>query len=172
MAAAQRILLHCQWNDLCPWDSSITKSGLTASSSCIHCSVILPRPTTDGNFLSPFFQASIDEYNCTIPHAKFFTDIGDLDAAAELYFPRRNIMRSQQKYQIRTSGSGDFRGSNQKLLLLDSIMRWSRKRIHSIHSMKVAEGAGLICIAYEWVLGTIGISDYGAGTHEMAFQKA
>lgn len=85
-------------------------------------------------------------------------------------FPERINMDSQQKYQIRNS---HWRLQWLELQALVAGLDYEvEQKMYPQYFIKMAEGAGLICVAHERVYGTVGLSDDGARTHVMAFRKA
>ncbi|KAL9044641.1 MAG: hypothetical protein Q9214_002233 [Letrouitia sp. 1 TL-2023] len=132
-----------------------------------------PWPTADKDVRTPLEREFVDDYNCTVPHAKFYADNGDVDAAETLC--RGLLSRTEQRgftTKVSDPQLAFWRLQWMELqCLISGIDYDSEQKTYPQHFKKMAEGAGLICVAHERVYGTIGLSDDGAGTHVMAFQK-
>ena len=133
-----------------------------------------PWPTADNDVRTPSEKEFVDDYNCTVPHAKFYADTGDVDAAENLC---RGLLSRTEQHGFKTKVSDPllafWRLQWLELQALVAGLDYEvEQKTYPQHFMKMAEGAGLICVAHEWVYGTVGLSDDSAGTHVMAFQKA
>lgn len=118
-------------------------------------------------------RAFVEDFNRTVPHAKFYADCGDVEAAEALC---RGLLARTDKYGFTTKISDPnlafWRLQWLELQALVAGLDYDvEQKTHPQHFIKMAEGAGLICIAHERVHGTHGLGDLDAGTHVMAFQK-
>ena len=133
-----------------------------------------PWPTEDNDLRTPLEREFVDDYNRTVPHAKFYADNGDVDTAEHLC---RGLLSSTEQHGFSTKVS-DPRLAFWRLQWLElqalvaGLDYEVEQKTYPQHFKKMAEGAGLICVVHERVHGTVGLSDDGAGTHVMAFQKA
>lgn len=118
-------------------------------------------------------RAFVDDFNRDIPHAKFYADNNQLEAAEKLC---RSLLARTDLHGF-TSKVSDPRLAFWRLQWLElqalvaGLDYEVEQKTHPRHLIKMAEGAGLICVAHERVYGTTGLSDDDAGTHVMAFQK-
>ncbi|KAL8917582.1 MAG: hypothetical protein Q9208_007865 [Pyrenodesmia sp. 3 TL-2023] len=116
----------------------------------------------------------VDDYNRTVPDAKFHADNGDLDAAEILC--RKLLSRTEQRRFTTKVSHPDLSFWRLQWLELQALVAGLdyevEQKTYPQHFKKMAEGAGLVCVAHERVYGTFGLSNDGAGTHVMAFQKA
>ena len=124
------------------------------------------RTTAERNF--------VDDYNRTVPLAKFYADNGDVDSAEILC---RGLLSRTDQHGFTTKVSDPqlafWRLQWLELQALVAGLDYEvEQKTYPQHFIKMAEGAGLKCVAHERVHGTVGLTDDGAGTHVMAFQKA
>ncbi|KAL9000468.1 MAG: hypothetical protein Q9169_000985 [Polycauliona sp. 2 TL-2023] len=115
----------------------------------------------------------VDDYNRTVPDAKFFADNGDVNAAESLC--RELLSRTEQRGFTTKVSDPHLSFWRLQWLELQALVAGLdyevEQKTYPQHLKKMAEGAGLVCVAHERVYGTFGLSDDGAGTHVMAFQK-
>ncbi|RYP67532.1 hypothetical protein DL771_007182 [Monosporascus sp. 5C6A] len=141
---------------------------------CFPWSMVADSYSDDVDIRTNAERAFVDDYNRTVPHAKFYADNGDVDAAEALC---RGLLARTEQYGFTTKVSDPklafWRLQWLELQALVAGLDYEvEQKTYPQHFIKMAEGAGLICVAHERVYGTVGLSDDGAGTHVMAFQKA
>ncbi|KAJ5957953.1 Beauvericin nonribosomal cyclodepsipeptide synthetase BEA1 [Penicillium viridicatum] len=133
-----------------------------------------PWPETENDVRTPSEREFVNDYNRTIPHAKFYADNGDVHDAEVLC---RALLSRTEQHGFTTKVSDPqlafWRLQWLELQALVAGLDYEvEQKTYPQYFKKMAEGAGLICVAHERVYGTTGLSDEGAGTHVMAFQKA
>lgn len=127
----------------------------------------------DNDVRTPSEREFVDDYNRTVPHAKFYADNGDVDTAETLC--RELLSRTEQRGFTTKVSDPQLAFWRLQWLELQALV-WGldyvlEQKTYPRHLMKMAEGAGLVCVAHERVHGTVGLLDDDAGTHVMAFQK-
>lgn len=128
----------------------------------------------DHDVRTPSERDFVDDFNRTVPHAKFHAEHGDVDAAEVLC---RDLLARTERHAFTTKVSDPhlafWRLQWLELQALVAGLDYEvEQKTYPQHFKKMAEGAGLVCVAHERVYGTVGRSDDGAGTHVMTFQKA
>lgn len=116
----------------------------------------------------------VDDFNNTVPLAKFLADTGRVDAAESLC---RELLSRAERHGFTTKVSDPhlafWRLQWLELQALVAGLDYEvEQKTYPRHFIKMAEGAGLKCVAHQRVYGTVGLTDDCAGTHVMAFQKA
>lgn len=118
-------------------------------------------------------RAFVNDFNRVVPQAKFYADNNRSEIAESLC---RGLLARADLYGF-TSKVSDPRLAFWRLQWLElqalvaGLDYEVEQKTYPQHLIKMAEGAGLICVAHERVYGTAGLSDDDAGTHVMAFQK-
>lgn len=95
----------------------------------------------------------VDDYNRTIPHAKFYADDGDVDTAESLC--RGLLSRTEQHgftKKVSDPQLAFWALQRLKMQALVAGLDYGRaQKTYPQHLVKMAEGAGLICFAHEQV---------------------
>ncbi|KAG2419289.1 hypothetical protein HFD88_004084 [Aspergillus terreus] len=133
-----------------------------------------PWPAMDVDPRTPSEREFVDDFNNTVPHAKFYADTGMVDEAESLC---RELLSRAERHGFTTKVSHPhlsfWRLQWLELQALVAGLDYEvEQKTHPRHLIKMAEGAGLKCVAHKRVYGTVGLTDDCAGTHVMAFQKA
>ncbi|KAI2787072.1 Beauvericin nonribosomal cyclodepsipeptide synthetase BEA1 [Penicillium oxalicum] len=133
-----------------------------------------PWSGAEREMLTPSERDFVDDYNHTIPHAKFHADIGGVDDAEALC--RELLSRTEQRGFTTKVSDPKLAFWRLQWLELQALIAGLdyevEQKTYPQHFKQMAEGAGLVCVAHERVYGTTGLSDEDAGTHVMVFQKA
>ncbi|RDW93827.1 class I SAM-dependent methyltransferase [Aspergillus mulundensis] len=123
---------------------------------------------------TPDERAFVDDYNRSVPLAKFYADNEDVKAAEAIC---RALLTRSEQFGFTTKVS-DLRLSFWRLQWLElqalvaGLDYEVEQKTSPRHFIKMAEGAGFTLIRHERVYGTDGPSEFGGGTHVMAFQKS
>ena len=133
-----------------------------------------PWPTPDNDVRTPLEREFVDDYNRTVPLAKYHADNGDVDNAEAIC--RELLTRTDQRGFTNKVSDPQLAFWRLQWLELKALV-WGldyelEQKTCPQYLKKMAEGAGLTFVAHERVHGTVGLSDNDAGTHVMAFQKA
>ncbi|KAL2857259.1 S-adenosyl-L-methionine-dependent methyltransferase [Aspergillus pseudoustus] len=132
-----------------------------------------PWPAADMDLWTHSEREFVNDFNSTIPQAKFFADSGNVSEAEILC--RELLSRTEGRgftSQVSDPYLAFWRLQWLELQALVAGLDYDvEQKTHPRHFIKMAESAGLKCVAHKRVYGTVGVTDHCAGTHVMAFQK-